>query len=159
VWVGYAASASVASGLAAALSAIAGALVGATAVFAITHAVIHGDVVSWMLHVPAVGPWMFDVVAARVDRDGVESLLAAPFQGIPYKVYTAVLTLRGTSLPLLLFWTIPSRALRLVPVAVVGSLARYPLGAWISRHPRAWIALYGVAWLAFYLWYWTHLPQ
>jgi hypothetical protein len=73
----------------------------------------------------------------------------------PYKVYATELTLAGVSLPVLLLWTIPSRALRLVPVAAAAGAGGRILQGSLRRHFGLWVGAYLLSWVAFYAWYWT----
>ena len=101
---------------------------------------------------------MLEVVGHRIDVSGPASLLPAAFEGIPYKVYSTLLLARGTPLVTVLIWTVPSRVLRLVPVALVFAGLAAPLRIWILRRRALVAALYVVLWACLYGWYWTHLP-
>jgi hypothetical protein len=107
--------------------------------------------------VPAIPGSMFaDAGRALEDRGGIV-MLAAAFTGIPYKVWALEMTLRGWSLPSILAWTIPARAIRLGLIAgVAGGIGLWLRGP-IARRP--WIAL-GVwlaVWVAIYAEYWTRV--
>jgi hypothetical protein len=158
VWVGYASTTSTRSGLAAAAGAAAGGLIGAVAVSALIGFGLQSQVLAWLQHVPAIRPSMLEVVGHRIDVSGPASLLPAAFEGIPYKVYSTLLLLRGTPLVTILVWTVPSRVLRLFPVALVFAGLTAPIRKWILRRRVLSAALYFGLWACFYGWYWTHLP-
>src|SRR6202011_3255011 len=99
------------------LSSIVGTRVGAVFLFLAIQFWLGAHASHLLLWVPGIHPASLALATTRVSDHGVGALLPAAFQGIPYKVYATQLTLAGVSLPVLLLWTIPSRALRLVPVA------------------------------------------
>jgi hypothetical protein len=158
VWVGYASTTSTRSGLAAAAGAVAGGLLGAVAVSVLIGFGLQSQVLDWLQHVPAIRPSMLDVVGHRIDVSGPASLLPAAFEGIPYKAYSALLLARGAPLVTVLIWTVPSRVLRLVPVALVFAGLAAPARKWILRRRALAVALYVSLWACLYGWYWTHLP-
>jgi hypothetical protein len=108
-----------------------------------------------LLWIPGIHPASLALASSRISDHGAGALLLAAFQGIPYKVYATQLTLAGVSLPVLLLWTIPSRALRLVPVAAMAGASGRLLHGSLRRHFRLWVAAYVLAWAIFYAWYWT----
>lgn len=138
-----------------ALASIVGTLVGSIFLFLAIHVWIGGHASQLLLSVPGIHPAMVALATARISDHGAGALLPAAFQGIPYKVYATQLTLAGVSLPMLLLWTIPSRALRLVPVAAAAGAGGSILQGSLRRHFRLWVGAYVLFWVAFYAWYWT----
>ncbi len=139
----------------AALTSIVGTLVGAVVVFLAVHFWLGAHALRLLLWVPGIHPADLAIASSRISDHGAGALLPAAFQGIPYKVYATQLALAGVSLPVLLLWTIPSRALRLVPVAAAAGAGGRILQSSLRRHFGLWVGAYMVFWLAFYAWYWT----
>jgi hypothetical protein len=142
-------------GLKAAVAAIIGALAGGTILFLAIHLWLGPHARQYLLFLPGIHPSTVALASARISDHGASALLIAAFQGIPYKVYATALTLDGISLPVLLFWTIPSRAFRLLPVAAAAGLGGRIFARSIETHFRLFVGAYAVFWTAFYVWYWT----
>jgi len=138
-----------------ALTSIAGTLVGAVILFLAIQLWVSASATHLLLRIPGIHPASLALASARVSDHGAGALLVAAFQGIPYKVYATELTLAGVSLPVLLLWTIPSRALRLVPVAAAAGAGGRILQGSLRRHFGLWVGAYVLFWVAFYTWYWT----
>ena len=139
----------------AALSSIVGTLVGAVVVYLVVQFWLGAHARELLLLVPGIHPASLAVASRHISDHGVAALLPAAFQGIPYKVYATQLTLADVSLPALLLWTIPSRALRLVPVAAAAGAGGRLLQCSLRRHFGLWVGAYVLFWIAFYAWYWT----
>ncbi len=139
----------------AALASIVGTLAGAVLLYLAVEFWLGAHALHLLLWVPGIHPASLALASTRVADHGAGALLPAAFQGIPYKVYATQLTLAGVSLPVLLLWTLPSRALRLVPVAAVaGASGRFLQGS-LRRHFGLWVGAYVLSWALFYAWYWT----
>lgn len=157
VGVGLVAMLSFRDGLKAAVAAILGAILGGTLLFAVIHLGLGSGVERFLLIIPGITPSMLNVARSQIAQAGVGALVVAPLQGIPYKIYVTELTLTGSNLSALLLWTIPSRALRLLPVAVIaGGFGRLFRGS-IQRRFTLWVAMYLLAWAGFYGWYYMHI--
>ncbi len=141
--------------LKAAVAAIVGALVGGTILFLAIHLWLGPEARHYLLFLPGIHPSTMAEARARISDHGASALLIAGFAGIPYKVYATELTLAGTSLPTLLFWTIPSRALRLLPVAAAAGLGGRVFARSIERYFVHWVVAYALLWAVFYAWYWS----
>jgi hypothetical protein len=139
----------------AALTSIVGTLVGAVALFLAIQFWLGAHALQLLLWVPGIHRADLAIAATRISQHGAGALLGAAFQGIPYKVYATQLTLTGVSLPVILLWTIPSRALRLVPVAAAAGAGGRILQSSLRRHFGLWVAGYVLFWVAFYAWYWS----
>jgi hypothetical protein len=139
----------------AALASIVGTLVGAVFLFLAVHFWLGAHASDLLLRVPGIDAASLALATARVSDHGAGALLPAAFQGIPYKVYATQLTLAGVSLPVLLLWTIPSRALRLLPVAAAAGVGGRILQGSLRRHFGLWVGAYLLFWVGFYAWYWT----
>ncbi len=138
-----------------ALASIVGTVVGAIVVFVAVQSWLGANAVQLLLWVPGIHPEDLALASSRIANHGAGALLPAAFEGIPYKVYATQLTLARVSLPVLLFWTIPSRALRLMPVAVAAGAGGRILQGSLRRHFGVWVGAYVLFWVAFYAWYWT----
>jgi hypothetical protein len=138
-----------------ALASIVGTLVGAVLLFMAVQLWLGANALHLLVWIPGIHPADLAVASRRIVDHGAGALLPAAFEGIPYKVYATELTLAGVSLPVLLLWTIPSRALRLVPVAAAAGAGGRLLQGSLRRHFRLWVGAYVLFWVAFYGWYWT----
>jgi hypothetical protein len=157
VGVGLVALFSIRHGFRALLAAIAGSLVGGLLLFlAISGGFVHG-VEHYLVLVPGIHQSMIDTARQQIAQYGSNALFAGPLQGIPYKVYVSELTLAGISWPMLLLWSIPARAMRILPATIVFAVGGRVLHSSIERHPVLWVSLYGLAWLAVYVAYFTFL--
>jgi hypothetical protein len=138
-----------------ALTSIAGTLVGAVILFLAIQFWFGAYASHLLVRIPGIHPASLALASTRVSDHGAGALLLAAFEGIPYKVYATELTLAGVSLPILLLWTIPSRALRLVPVAAAAGAGGRMLQGSLRRYFGLWVGAYALFWVAFYAWYWT----
>ncbi|MDP3984037.1 MAG: hypothetical protein Q8Q52_03405, partial [Acidimicrobiia bacterium] len=138
--------------MAAAGAAIAGALVGGVLLYLVA---------TWL------GPELRDVIEAvpgiplemvthaqgELVADGGAALVLAPLSGVPYKIYAAEWSIRGWGLPALLAWTVPARALRIVPVALLAAGLGSIVRRWLMKQPGLWLGGYGLIWIIFYIFY------
>jgi hypothetical protein len=138
-----------------AVTSVLGTLIGAVLLFVAIHLWLGTFANHLLLGIPGIRPTTLALASSGTADHGAGVLLLAAFQGIPYKVYATQLTLAGVSLPVLLLWTVPSRALRLLPVAAVaGAGGRLWQGS-LQRRFGLWVAAYGLFWISFYAWYWS----
>jgi len=133
-------------------AAIGGAMVGGVVLVLVAQS-LGPSLIEVIEDVPGIPREM--VTAAQVDLDahGGAALLLAPLSGTPYKIYAAEWGVRGWGLPALLAWTIPARALRLVPVAVLAAGVGLVLRRNLVRRPWLWLGLYGLIWTGVYVLY------
>ena len=138
--------------LAAAGAAVVGALVGGAAL-ALVAGAVGADVLDVVRAVPGIPDRMVVASAADVEARGGVALLLGPAAGVPYKLYATHMALAGWGLPSLLAWTVPARALRIVPVALlcalVGRWARRPL----ARRRLLGTGIYLLPWYTLYVSY------
>ena len=118
-------------GLKAAGAAVVGAVLGGLVTYAVARGLGEGirDVLT---RLPAIPDRFFGETARTLAEDGGVSLVHAPGRGIPYKLYAAEWAVSGRDPVTLALWTVPARAARIVPAALVSAL-----GA------RAWRRLFG----------------
>lgn len=138
-----------------ALASIAGTLIGAVLLFLAIHLWLYANARLVLLLIPGIHPSTLSAAEARIAGSGAGALLPAAFSGIPYKVYATELCLAGISLPALLAWTVPSRLIRLLPVAAAAAGIGHLGWRVIDKYLPLVVALYALAWLVFYSWYWT----
>ena len=138
-----------------AVTSVLGTLLGAVLLFLVIHLWLGAHAADLLLRIRGIHPSTLALASSRTADHGAGVLFLAAFQGIPYKVYATQLTLAGISLPVLLLWTVPSRALRLLPVAAVAGAGGRLLQGSLHRHFGGWVAAYGLFWFVFYAWYWT----
>jgi membrane protein YqaA with SNARE-associated domain len=137
----------------AATAAIAGALLGGLVLYVVTRAIGSGmrDVVD---AVPFVPHRMLAQAQHDLTVHGGAATVIAPFARIPYKVYAVEMSLRAWSPWSLLLWTIPARAVRIVPAALLAGGVGWLVRRRLRRRPRVGLALYAVLWIAVYANYW-----
>ena len=138
-----------------AVTSVLGTLVGAVLLFLVIQLWLGALATDLLVKIPGIHPSTLALASSRTADHGAGVLFLAAFQGIPYKVYATQLTLAGISLPVLLLWTVPSRALRLLPVAAVAGAGGRLLQGSLHRHFGLWVAAYGLFWVVFYAWYWS----
>ncbi|MGH9188470.1 MAG: hypothetical protein ACRD0Q_00325 [Acidimicrobiales bacterium] len=141
--------------LAAAAAAIAGALVGGIVLILATRAAGPG-VLDVLAKVPGVPDRMIVAAGAEVDQRGAVAMLLGPLRGTPYKLYAAQMTLKGWSLLSLLAWTVPARAIRIVPVALLSALVGRLLRRPVSLHPLIATGVYLLPWYGIYVAYFSN---
>jgi hypothetical protein len=81
------------------------------------------------------------------------ALVLAPFSGTPYKIYAAEWAIRGWGLPALLAWTVPARAIRIVPIALIAAVVGMLGRKWVMQRSGLWLVGYGLIWTVFYIFY------
>lgn len=138
--------------MAAAGAAIAGALVGGLILYGVA-AALGFELRDTIERVPGIPPEMVACAQSELAEHGGAALVLAPFSGTPYKIYAAEWAMRGWGLPALLAWTVPARAIRIVPVAVVTALVGMWGRKWLMRRSGLWLVGYGLIWTVFYIFY------
>jgi hypothetical protein len=92
-------------------------------------------------------------IAGDIYSEGYLAVLAASFQGIPFKLFALE---AGPSLPFLLLAPL-LRLPRFLAIALfVGAISKF-LESWMSVRQR--LALLIVLWVAFYTWYFSVMPR
>ena len=139
--------------LRAAAAAIAGALVGGLALYVATRAFGPGT-----RNVVDAVPFIPDrmLVQARHDLTvhGGAAMVLAPLARIPYKVYVVEMALRTWNVAVMLLWSIPARAVRIVPVGLVAAGLGWLFRRRLERGPLVGLLLYLAAWAVSYANYW-----
>lgn len=135
------------------VAAVAGACFGG-ALLQVMASQIGDDLRGVMDAVPWIYPVMLDQAHDALVEDGGMAIVNAPSQGIPYKLYATEWALLGRSLPSLVLWTIPARAIRIVGFGIVMGIAGWLFRRSIEKRPGAWLLAYAAAWSVFYAVFW-----
>lgn len=138
--------------IAAAGAAIAGSLVGGVILYLVA-TWVGSDLRDVIEAVPGIPPEMVTQAQSDLTSHGGAALVLAPLSGIPYKIYAAEWAIRGWGLPALLAWTIPARALRIVPIALVAAALGAMARTWIMKRPGLLLGGYGLIWIVVYIFY------
>jgi hypothetical protein len=139
--------------LRAAAAAIGGALVGGLALYLTTRAV-GLDMRNVIDGVPFIPHRMLVQARRDVTAHGGAGMVIAPFAGIPYKVYAVEMALRSWNVLSLLVWTVPARAVRIVPAALVAAGVGLVFRQRLRRRPSIGLLLYAAIWVGIYASYW-----
>jgi membrane protein YqaA with SNARE-associated domain len=138
--------------MAAAGAAIAGALVGGMILYGLA-AGLGSDLRDVVEGVPGIPPEMVARSQDELLEHGGLALVLAPFSGTPYKIYAAEWAIRGWGLPALLAWTVPARAIRIVPIALIAAVVGMLGRKWVMQRSGLWLVGYGLIWTVFYIFY------
>ncbi len=138
--------------MAAAGAAIAGALVGGLILYGVA-AGLGSELRDVIEGVPGIPPEMVARSQSELAEHGGAALVLAPFSGTPYKIYAAEWAIRGRGLPALLAWTVPARAIRIVPVALIAAVVGTFGRNWLMQRSGRWLVGYGLIWTVFYVFY------
>lgn len=143
--------------LATCASAVAGAMVGGAVVHTIASRTPASDTARWLARIPAISDAMVARVDSEVSERGFLAVLVGPTKGVPYKIYARSVGVQGLSLPRLMAWTIPARAIRfLLVTGATGALASGAQRLGIST-PTTEKATHALGWAAFYAWYFREM--
>jgi membrane protein YqaA with SNARE-associated domain len=136
----------------AATAAVVASLLGGLVLFAVASAAGEGtrEVVA---AVPGISGEMVADVGEQLDAHGGSALVRAPLSGVPYKVYVVEMADRSWNVLSFSGWSLPSRMLRIVPVAAAAALVGSRLQGFIRRHLGLVVGAYTVGWLVLYAFY------
>jgi undecaprenyl-diphosphatase len=110
---------------------------------------------SFLTKIPGISTKMISSTKEAVRKDGAPSVLSATFNGIPYKVFSIEAGLNNISLFEFLFWSIPARLERLIPVVLVSSLISFIFRKFIQKKTLLAVAIFSVIWLLIYVIYFS----
>ena len=102
---------------------------------------------------PGIDEEMTSGVAGDLEDDGGMALVRAPFSGIPYKVYAVEMADRSWAVGSFLGWSLPSRAMRILPVAGFAALVGRWFAGFIRRRTGLVLGAYLVGWVVLYVFY------
>jgi hypothetical protein len=139
-------------GLKAAAAAIVGAVLGGVALYLVARGMGAGvrDLID---RLPGIPHRFFAETRDAIADDGGAAIVAGPSRGVPYKVYAAEWALAGRGGLDLIAWTVPARAARIVPAALISSLTaafwRRRFGEWrvgllLLLYLAVWVVIYTV---------------
>lgn len=144
-------------GLRAAAAAIGGAVLGGLVMYAVARGAGPG-IRGFLSGLPAIPDRFFGEASAAIAEQGGTSLIHAPARGIPYKLYASEWALGGGNPVVLALWTVPARAARIVPTALLASLGGVVWDRLFGRERRGFLlALYGLVWVAVYVVYFAKI--
>lgn len=149
VYLGFAALYSWRRGLIATAFTIVAALVGGLLMYALAARNPDG-ILALVAAVPLVGESMVAEIGALVNRSGLQTLIVAPFEGVPYKIYAAQAGVQ--SMPLLPFigQSILARAIRILPMTLGAGLIGHLLRKTHRWNNRIILGLYALLWIGIY---------
>ena len=134
------------------LSAVLGSLVGGIIMFGL--ALVNGMRINAILEkIPGISSSMIASASSQLHSNGLVSLVGAPLQGIPYKVYAVQAALHGIGLSGFLLWSIPARFERILPATLLAMAAGYLFRKSVKKRTALWTAAYGSVWIVIYLFY------
>ena len=135
-----------------ATATIAASLLGGLVLF--TAALVDGDASrTAILALPGIDHEMASDVRDELAADGGSALVRAPLSGVPYKVYTVEMADQSWGVASYLAWSLPSRTLRILPVAAIAALVGWWLAGFIRRRTGAVLAAYVAGWVVLYVFY------
>lgn len=139
-------------GIFAALSSVAGSLISAVIVFSL-FSTLGESLSAVLLKIPGISPAMISHVSLDLSNKGLVSLIDAPLNGIPYKVYSVNAALENFSLNYYLLWSIPSRLERILPVTLVAAVLGTLFKRSLCKRTKFWLVGYTLFWLTIYTLY------
>lgn len=146
VYIAFISLFSIRAGISAALFSILGSLFSAAFVFYL--APLWGESLNdLLLKIPGISPSMVNEVSYKLTNKGLLSLIDAPLNGVPYKVYSVNAALNNYSLTRYLLWSIPSRLERILPVTLLAAV----LGVVFKKSIRKWTKFYLFGYILFWL--------
>ncbi len=107
----------------------------------------------FLLSVPGIPPEMAAQVYEQLQERGLTALFAAPWSGIPYKIYAACAGILKLNLTQLVLVTIPSRLQRILLISIFAGLLGKAFKKSIEKHTKIWILCYCIFWIVFYGFY------
>jgi membrane protein DedA with SNARE-associated domain len=151
VWIGWVALVARRAAWAVLGFTLVGALVGGTLTYAASAASAPSTSASILDGVPTVHEDAILRVSREMEEHGPRSVVFGPIRmGTPYKLYARAAGVQDEPLAAFLFWSIPGRLERMLPLTVLALLAGLALRGWVTARPRMALGLYAAAWLAFY---------
>jgi membrane protein YqaA with SNARE-associated domain len=151
VWIGWVALVARRAAWAVLGFTLAGALVGGTLTHAFAAATAPTTSASILDGVPTVNRNAIGRVSDEMEEHGPRSVVFGPLRmGTPYKLYARAAGVQDESMAEFLFWSIPGRLERMLPVTLLALVAGLALRRWVAARPRRLLRLYAAAWLAFY---------
>ena len=132
--------------------AIFGALIGGALMYAfgMTHAEVAHQV---LVHIPLISPEMVKTVVEQMQNAGLPSLVSAPFQGIPYKIYAVEAGRLHLHWMAFLVISVVARLERILPTTLCFAIAGRLLKKFVQWRTRIVAVAYWLFWLGVYAFY------
>jgi membrane protein YqaA with SNARE-associated domain len=151
VWIGWVALVARRAAWAVLVCTLAGALVGGALTYTVATTTAPATSASILDSVPTVDRDAIERVSSETEEHGPRSVVYGPLRmGTPYKLYARAAGVQEESLASFLFWSIPGRLERFLPLTAIAILAGLALRRWIGARPRTALSLYAAIWTAFY---------
>lgn len=109
--------------------------------------------------IPGISEAMLDDAHAKFAGHGWASVVRAPLDGIPYKVYATESALAGRPLGELVAWTPIARLWRFYLTSAGASVIGRLFARSIRRHERRWLLASAGFWLVVYIRYFARLHR
>ena len=133
-----------------------GSLVSACIIFVMAP-VFGGSYISILHSIPGISTTMISKVEIAMQSGGVMSILAGPLSGIPYKIYTVIAVHEQVPFLQYLFWSIPARLERMLPVTLLALLLGYIFRKSVKKFSSRWILGLLICWILIYINYYRSL--
>ena len=133
---------------------LAGALLGGALTYGIAKELRSSRSQAVLDGVPTVKETAIDRVEREMRNEGSRSIVYGPLRmGTPYKLYARAAAVEDEAFDSFLFWSIPGRLERMLPVTLLAALLGFFGRGRIARRPWAVLAFYGALWLVVYVVY------
>lgn len=106
-----------------------------------------------LLRIPLIDQAMLDLVAGRLQSQGLAALLSAPFQGVPYKIYAVHAGAQDLGIVPFLLVSIFARLERFLPITFLAILAGRIFLKNVQRRTHLIIGVYVLVWVSIYVGY------
>jgi len=156
VYIAFIALFSISGGLYAILFSVLGSLTAGIIMFLIVSRV-DDNINTFLDKIPAISNSMIYQVSENLSNKGLIEMVTAPLNGIPYKIYAAQAALNESSLFEFLFWTVPARLLRILPVTIVALVVSFLLKKYIKKYTTFFVFSYLIVWVIIYIFYFTNI--
>lgn len=158
VYLSFIALFSVTGGLVSVAYALLGSLCSAVIVYALAP-FMGGMYHTILLAIPGISEAMLRTVTTGLAQHGVQNIIAGPFSGIPYKIYSVEAALQHLPIGSFLLWSIPARLERMLPVTLVALVLGYVFQKNIKKYTTYWILGFLLVWALIYIQYYYSLGQ
>ena len=142
------------AGLTVVAATIVGSLVSAIVMYLLVATLGESAMMRFIGAVPFVSDQMISDVSERLDESGLAALILAPWEGLPYKIYSVEASAEDISLWPYLLWSIPSRLERVLPVPLAAGALGVLFRGSIVKHTPMWLVAYLAIWILLYAFYW-----
>jgi membrane protein YqaA with SNARE-associated domain len=106
-----------------------------------------------LMSIPLINRNMVNTVMEQMKQNGLRALVMGPLQGIPYKIYAVQAGIQRLPFIPFLFFTIPARLERILPVVLLGGVIGVAFKKFIQRHASLVTSTYFGVWVCIYMLY------